>query len=186
MPGTGNRETMDEELEPRNQFVSRRASRNWNRLATTSWFVKRTERELGAALGQALSDLGITAAQFGVLEALAHLERATSADLARAVFVTPQAMTGILAGLERQNLVIRAPIRSSSRIINVWLSPAGRHVFKAASERVLHVEQDLVSRLSPAEHTTLADLLARCVEGLQGGGAMDSFAKASAHGDDQP
>ena len=165
-------ETTDEAREPRNQFVSRRASRNWNRLATTSWFVKRTERELGAALGQALSDLGITVAQFGVLEALAHLERATSADLARAVFVTPQAMTGILAGLERQKLIRRAPVNSSSRIMSVCLTPGGRRLFQAASERVLHVERDFVSRLSAAERATLADLLTRCVEGLRGGGAI--------------
>ena len=86
-----------------------RSSRYEPEVAYTSWLLKRAERAAGAALYDALRDLGITPSQYGVMQALVRLEKASSAELARAVFVTPQAMTGLIAGLERQGYIRRKP-----------------------------------------------------------------------------
>src|SRR5437868_4692574 len=61
------------------------------RVGYTSWLLKRTERSAATLLYDRLRDLGLTPSQYGVLQALIRLEKASSADLARALFVTPQA-----------------------------------------------------------------------------------------------
>src|SRR5947199_9762727 len=65
-----------------------------------TWLVKLAEREVGRELDRELRHTGLTKSQFGVLQALMHLEKASFAALARTVFVPPQSMVGIVAGLE--------------------------------------------------------------------------------------
>ena len=46
-----------------------------------TWLVKLAEREVGRELDRELRHTGLTKSQFGVLQALMHLERASSAAL---------------------------------------------------------------------------------------------------------
>jgi len=128
--------------------------------------LKRAERTAAAALYDTLRDLELTPSQYGVLQVLVRMEKASSADLARAYFVTPQAMTGLVAGLERQEYIMRKP-RRSSRVIEATVTALGRRVFDEATERVQAVERDFTSLLSTHEAETLRSLLARCIEALE-------------------
>jgi DNA-binding MarR family transcriptional regulator len=129
--------------------------------------LKRAERTAAAALYDTLRDLGLTPSQYGVLQALVRMEKASSADLARACFVTPQAMTGLVAGLDRQGYILRKP-RRSSRVIEATVTALGRRVFDEATERVQRVEDELTAPLSVEEAEQLRSLLERCVEALEG------------------
>ena len=91
-----------------------------------TWLIKLAEREVGKELDRELRHSGLTKSQFGVLQALMHLERASSAALARTVFVTPQAMVGIVAGLERKGFIRRKTSRASARVIEATVTAAGR------------------------------------------------------------
>jgi DNA-binding MarR family transcriptional regulator len=139
------------------------------RVGRTAWILKRAERTAAAALYDTLRDLELTPSQYGVLQALVRMQKASSADLARACFVTPQAMTGLVAGLERQGYIVRKP-RRSSRVIEATVTAVGRRVFDDATERVQRVEADLTSGLSAAEVEQLRALLERCVHALEGSG----------------
>ncbi len=132
------------------------------RVGHTSWLLKRAERAVGAALYDVLRDLGITPSQYGVMQALARLEKASSAELARAVFVTPQAMTGLVAGLERQGFVKRKPLKSS-RVIEATLTPVGRRIFDEATARVTKVDMQLTSLLTDDAVEQLQRSLRNCV-----------------------
>jgi DNA-binding MarR family transcriptional regulator len=96
---------------------------------------------------------------------LMRMEKASSADLARACFVTPQAMTGLVAGLESQAYIARKPL-TSSRVIEATVTALGKRVFNEATERVERVEAQLTASLSDGEITQLRTLLERCVEAL--------------------
>src|SRR3954471_19072760 len=91
-----------------------------------TWLVKLAEREVGRELDRELRHTGLTKSQFGVLQALIHLEKASSAALARTVFVTPQAMVGIVAGLERKGFIRRKSSKASARVIEATVTSAGR------------------------------------------------------------
>lgn len=130
--------------------------------------IKRTERAAYASIYDSLRDLGLTPSQYAVLQALVRLKVASSAELARACFVTPQAMTGLVGGLERQGYISRTPL-ASSRVIEATATPLGLEVFEEATRRVEAFDTLLTSRLSSAEVVLLQDALARCVDALEGG-----------------
>ncbi len=138
------------------------------RVGYTAWLLKRTERTVAAVLYDRLRDLGLTPSQYAVLQALVRLRRASSAELARALYVTPQAMTGLVASLERQGFIERRP-RSSSRVIEATPTASGRRVLEQATVRVEAIDRDLTSRLSPVEVADLRGALERCVEALEQG-----------------
>jgi DNA-binding MarR family transcriptional regulator len=146
-----------------------KASRYEPEIAHTSWLLKRAERAVGAALYDALRDLGITPSQYGVMQALVRLEKASSAELARAVFVTPQAMTGLVAGLERQGYIRRKPLKSS-RVIEATLTPVGRRVFAEATARVAKIDMQLTSLLTDDDVGHLQRSLRNCVDALENTG----------------
>jgi DNA-binding MarR family transcriptional regulator len=134
----------------------------------TSWLIKRTERAAYATIADALRDLGLTPSQYAVLQALVRLKVASSAELARACFVTPQAMTGLVSGLERQGYISRKPL-ASSRVIEATATDLGVRVYEDATARVSAFDIQLTSRLSAAEVALLQDALERCVDALEEG-----------------
>jgi DNA-binding MarR family transcriptional regulator len=148
-----------------------RASRYEPEVAYTSWMLKRAERAVGAALYDGLRDLGITPSQYGVMQALVRLEKASSAELARAVFVTPQAMTGLVSGLERQGYIRRKPLKSS-RVIEATLTPLGRRVFEDATARVAKIDMQLTSLLTDDDVERLQRSLRNCVDAFEGSGRV--------------
>src|SRR5581483_1908302 len=143
------------------------------RIGRTAWILKRAERSTAGALYDTLRELGLTPSQYGVLQALMRMDKASSADLARACFVTPQAMTGLVAGLERQGLITRKP-RRSSRVIEATVTARGRRVFDEATERVELIEAELTANLSDEEVEQLRSLLERCVDAIERSGTHEA------------
>ena len=109
-----------------------------------TWLIKLVEREVGRELDRELRHTGLTKSQFGVLQALMHLERASSAALARTVFVTPQAMVGIVAGLERKGFIRRKSSKVSARAIDATVTAAGRNVYAEGVRMILSTTHNLV------------------------------------------
>ena len=138
------------------------------RVGRTSWLIKRAERAAYATIAEALRDLGLTPSQYAVLQALVRLKVASSAELARACFVTPQAMTGLVSGLERQGYISRKPL-ASSRVIEATATDVGITVYEDATERVSKFDAQLTGRLSTAEVASLQSALERCIDALEEG-----------------
>jgi len=132
----------------------------------TAWLLKRTERRAAASMYDELRGIGLTPAQFGVLAALHQLEQASLAELARTQWVTPQAMTGLVAGLERLGYLRRRD--QDSRTSPATLTPRGRAAFEAGVDRVRAIDETMTSGLTAEEVVRLRELLARCVEAFDG------------------
>ena len=136
------------------------------RIGYTAWILKRAERSVASLLYDRLRDLGLTPSQYGALQVLVRLETASSAELARALFVTPQAMTGLVAGLERQGYITRKPIQSS-RVIEATVTPLGHRVHDEASTRVEQIDALMTSLLSENELHALRHSLEACVDAIE-------------------
>lgn len=128
-----------------------------------TWLLKLAEREVGRELDRELAHTGLTKSQFGVLQALMHLERASSAALARTVFVTPQAMVGIVAGLERKGFIRRKSSKLSGRAIDATVTATGKTAFNAAERRVRYVDDLLAKEFTPPELDQFYDFLDRAI-----------------------
>jgi DNA-binding MarR family transcriptional regulator len=106
----------------------------------SGYLLRQAYHAFRSALDLALRPHGLTAAQYGVLSVLAREDGASGADLARACNTTPQAMNGLVAGLERDALVERRPHPTHGRILRVELTDEGRHRVETAHPAVRALE----------------------------------------------
>jgi DNA-binding MarR family transcriptional regulator len=132
-----------------------------------TWLVKLAEREVGRELDRELRHTGLTKSQFGVLQALMHLERASSAALARTVFVTPQAMVGIVAGLERKGFIRRKSSKVSARAIDATVTAAGKNVYGDAVRMIRNVDDILAEEFSTKELDQFDEFLERTIAAMR-------------------
>lgn len=136
----------------------------------TDWVgynLKITQHRLRQRLDAELVELGITAPQNAALLAVAVNPRISNADLARAAFVTPQTMQGVLVNLERAGLIVRSPHPIHGRVIMTELTDSGRKAVNAGTIAAEVVERQMLSALSEEEATLLASLLKRCAVALE-------------------
>ena len=91
----------------------------------SGYLLRQASQALRTALDLALRSSGLTSPQYAVLSVLARDPGVSGADLARACNTTPQAMNGVLATLEREELVERQPHPTHGRILQVTLSREG-------------------------------------------------------------
>jgi DNA-binding MarR family transcriptional regulator len=99
--------------------------------------------------------------QHAVLKRLDQVGPATTADLARAELITPQAMGGLVATLEAAGYVVRRDDAEDARRRVVTVTPAGRKALatnRAARHRWL--ASLVAERLDTDEQRTLAAALA--------------------------
>ena len=135
-------------------------------VAHLPWELKRAERAAARLLDTKLRGTGLTKSQFGVIQALAHMRKASSAELARTVFVTPQAMVGLITTLERKGYIERSQSEVSARIIDARLTAAGRAAWRRASARLAEIDDLLSDEFSQAEVVRLSRFLSRISEKL--------------------
>jgi DNA-binding MarR family transcriptional regulator len=115
------------------------------------------------AFDEAVRPHGLTAAQVGALNRIAHQTAISGAELSRQMFTTPQAAQLLLAALERKGLVERKPDLSSGRSIPNVLTEDGRRMLAACADDVLEVDQQLCAALDDTERETLIALLLRYI-----------------------
>jgi DNA-binding MarR family transcriptional regulator len=120
-----------------------------------SWLLTRANRELGRQVDRVLDEVDLTEAQYGVLQALVHLRSASSATLARSVQVTPQAMVGLVAALERKGYISRTSHPGGGRVITTTVTPVGQEAFDTAKRRVRALERNVRKALTDEEYAVI-------------------------------
>lgn len=134
--------------------------------ALVGYRLKVAQNALRVRMDAALKPVGITAPQYAVQTAIAAQPGISNAALARAAFVTPQTMQGIVANLERAGLLARSEHPSHGRILRAELTGEGKAVLRRAHALVANVENAMLAGLSKADVARLGDLLGRCGENL--------------------
>jgi DNA-binding MarR family transcriptional regulator len=133
-------------------------------LLRQAWHAFRTAMD-GALRSEALSG-----AQYAVLSVLARDPGMSGADLARVCNTTPQAMTGVLATLERQGLTARRRHPTHGRILQVFLTGEGERRLARATPAVRAVERTLEDGLTPDEVTAVKKWLVAAAGRLEATG----------------
>jgi DNA-binding MarR family transcriptional regulator len=100
---------------------------------------------------QGLRPYGLSSPQFGALFVLDHEPGLSSADLARAMGVTPQAANLLVAGMERDGLVRREPHPTHKRVLETYPTDEGLRRMRAAQAFIGDLEERLLAGLGPAE-----------------------------------
>ncbi|MDO1581513.1 MarR family winged helix-turn-helix transcriptional regulator [Rhizobium oryzicola] len=130
--------------------------------------LKIAQHRLRQRLEAELAETGVSAAQNAVLLAIGNNPQISNASLARAAFVTPQSMQGMLVTLERDGFIVRTPHPEHGRIIMTELTEKGRAVAQAGTIAAETVERQMLAGLTSEEVKLLGDLLRRCADALEG------------------
>ena len=130
------------------------------------YLLKRAQTALHAALAAGLRGPGATVAQYAVLTALDEEPGLSNADLARRAFVTPQTMNEVLRELEGKHWVTRHPHPDHGRILQASLTPSGRAALAACHQAAGAIEEQMLTRLSPAQREQLTAALRACTDAL--------------------
>lgn len=129
--------------------------------------LKRSEQALLRAKSAAVKTVGLTLPQYVALTELAERPGITSAELARACLVSPQAMMVVLKAMEEQGLVERTQHPRHQTVLEIHLTSVGREALSAARKRAEPIERRVTKALSKREIGTLRALLRRCIEAVE-------------------
>jgi MarR family 2-MHQ and catechol resistance regulon transcriptional repressor len=146
------------------------ASPEWSdeqRTALRLWIVlARCYSTYAKAIAAKIQEFGLTAPQFGTLEALYHLGPLSLGELADKLLVTGGNVTYVMDRLEDQGLVYRYRRPDDRRVIQAKLTPEGRAlVADAFPEHADHVEH-LSRHLDSEEQETVRALLKKLGRGI--------------------
>jgi DNA-binding MarR family transcriptional regulator len=129
--------------------------------------LKRAEQSLLRAKSAAIKPSGLTLAQYVALAELEAQPGLTGASLARACFVTPQAMMVVLKAMQEQGLIERTPHPRHPNVLEVHLTDVGREALGAARELAEPIEQRLRDAFTHEEESTLRALLDRIIDATE-------------------
>ena len=116
----------------------------------------------------ALEEHDLTLPQMGIMFDVARTRGASSASLARARGMTPQTMSEIITGLEREGLLERRP--RHGRTLGLYLTPAGTARLTKAGTAAVGIEREMLAALSAREQDRFRELIFKCVTQLTAGG----------------
>jgi DNA-binding MarR family transcriptional regulator len=115
----------------------------------------------------ALETHELTLPQMGIMFDVARIRGVSSAGLARARRMTPQTMSEIITGLEREGLLERRP--RHGRTLGLYLTPAGTARLTKAGTAAVGIEREMLAALSAREQDRFRELIFKCVTQLTDG-----------------
>ena len=136
------------------------------RAAALGYAIKRAQHALRLRMDLCLRPLGITTPQYSVLSTIRANPGLSNAQLARRAFVTPQTMQAILAGLEREGLLVREPDPDHGRVLRSILSAKGEELLGDAHQIVNEVARILLDSTGDQESQALTQALNAAADAL--------------------
>lgn len=126
--------------------------------ASSLYLLHQSGQAVRARLDEALRPLGMTGVKYTILSIIAR-GGASSADISRRLFVTPQTMSEIVSDLVNRGLILRREDEKSRRILRLSLTPAGRDMLTQCDAIGRRVERDVFAVFSRDELRQLRALL---------------------------
>lgn len=136
-----------------------RALRLWIALA-------RAYATVARAISSKVAEYGLTAPQFGILEALHHLGPLPLGELAEKLLVTGGNVTYVMDRLERLGLVERCRNEADRRVVTAHLTEKGRDLVTEVFPGHATYIAEMLDTLSPEEQDTARELLKRLGKGV--------------------
>jgi DNA-binding MarR family transcriptional regulator len=119
------------------------------------------------AVEQLLKPLGLTATQFGTLDALADGGPLSAAAVAKLHGVRAQSVATAVHGLEQRGLVRRRPHPDHGRITLIEITTDGRRMHRRADAFYGELESTALTGLTPAQQRQLRNGLKHVFERVQ-------------------
>lgn len=122
---------------------------------------------VGQQLSAAIEPQDLTLPELGILVDVKRSPGVSSAGLARVRSFTPQTMSEIITGLERDGLIERRA--QGGRILRMYLTADGAERLAKAGAAAAAVERKMLEGLSPKDQEKFRQLIYDCVAHLTEG-----------------
>ena len=123
--------------------------------------IKWAEMAVRSRVEKAMRPLTLSSGQLLLLVVLEEYGEATPATLARALHLTPQAMTTLLKPLDTRSLIARRPDETNRRRVLLRLTDKADALLTDVRAATPEIEEDMLGPLSVGERDTLRTLLMR-------------------------
>ncbi|MEU9500035.1 MarR family transcriptional regulator [Streptomyces sp. NPDC048196] len=132
--------------------------------ADTGYLLYRLGLRSGQLFNAFLQESGVRLRHYALLRFLATSEGALQRELSARLGYDPSAIVGLVDDLEKLGFVERRPAPDDRRSRIVVLTEEGRAFLRDTDASGLHVTDELLDPLKPAERKTLHALLLRIAE----------------------
>lgn len=129
--------------------------------APLGYLLYRVSAALRPEVSAALAPIGMALPEFVCMRILAQSPGSSSAELARAASVTPQAMNTVLRKLEELGAVARPASVSSGRALPASLTSQGRAMLERAEAVVHTADARILAKLTEAQQREFRCMLER-------------------------
>ena len=131
------------------------------------YLARYAHRAFVKALSDELEPHGILSAQWSVLRILWDIEGLTQVELADRMRVEKASLTGVLEGMERRGLILRARNEEDRRKINITLTAQGRRLKGELLPYGAKINRKATRGMKDAELSELRRLLAKLIQNLE-------------------
>jgi DNA-binding MarR family transcriptional regulator len=132
-----------------------------------AYLVYRVERRLRSRIDEAVSAHGVSTAEYIALSVLRERDGLSGAQLARWVFVTPQAMNLVLIALEQRGLVRRRRDARHRRVLRTSLTRRGLEALARCDRSMDRIERDMVRGVDEPSLVTVRSSLSSFAHSLE-------------------
>jgi DNA-binding MarR family transcriptional regulator len=115
-------------------------------------------------IAEGLETIGLTTAQFGVLNFLGSREKAIQQEIGVAMGIDPSTMVALIDELESEGLAKRQPSPSDRRAREVVLTAKGRRRRERGRRMATQVDDEVLQGLTAPERRQLEKLLRRALD----------------------
>lgn len=147
--------------------------KNINVTDLLSYKLKQTQHKLRLQMDESLNLLELTTPQYAVLAQLELRPGISNADLARASFIKPQTMHGIVSNLEKRNLIKRKSDPEHGRVLSTQLTKKGLEVLRKAHIIIAKIEKSMTMSMNDKNRSLFEKLLVDCLENLNANRVTD-------------
>ncbi len=130
--------------------------------------INRVTRHLNEVTLEDLRRFGMTVPRWSVLSQLAVRDGRSIGELSRATVIKQSSLTRVVDQMERDDLVSRYAAEEDSRIVEVWLTEAGRAMYDRVVPLAVQRTHQVLEGLREAEVELLSSLLERLLANVRG------------------
>ena len=135
----------------------------------TGYLLRQLIHAFHTAQEQGLRAYGLNSPQFGALYVLEQEPGLSSADVARAMGVTPQAANLLVTTMEREGLVRRSPHPTHGRVMETYATDEGLRRLRQATPFVEELEARILDGLEPAQRRFIHHWLVDAARAVRSG-----------------
>lgn len=114
-----------------------------------------------------LAKFDVTPVQYAILKCLWDHGDQSPSQLSHALYLDSSTITGILARMERKDLIERVHSDKDRRAVNIHILPAGKKLQKGIEQAISEANAEVLNGIDPGDFADVKDSLMQIVDNVE-------------------